>query len=75
MTRKKGSHTTQRTKRKKIATRPVVVMSIKGFHQEMIAAMTPLAHAARAQEMSAYMRGQFAYLGVPTPQRRKQRSS
>lgn len=30
----------------------------------------PAADAAKAAEMSAYMRGKFAYLGIPTPERR-----
>ena len=34
------------------------------------AALLPLADAARAASMSAYMRGQFAFLGIPTPERR-----
>lgn len=34
------------------------------------AALEPLADAARAASMSAYMRGRFAFLGIPTPERR-----
>lgn len=37
---------------------------------EVRAALEPLGDAARAQAMSAYMRGRFAFLGVPTPARR-----
>lgn len=33
--------------------------------------LTPLRDPARAQAMSAYMRDQFAFLGVPTPARRQ----
>jgi 3-methyladenine DNA glycosylase AlkD len=32
--------------------------------------LLPLADAERAAAMSAYMRGQFAFLGIPTPARR-----
>jgi 3-methyladenine DNA glycosylase AlkD len=34
------------------------------------AVLTPLADPARAPAMRAYMRDQFDYLGIPTPQRR-----
>jgi len=34
------------------------------------AALEPLADPARAEGMSAYMKGKFSYIGVPTPQRR-----
>lgn len=34
------------------------------------AALLPLADADRAAAMSAYMRGQFPFLGIPTPARR-----
>ena len=71
MTRKKSSRSAQQTERKGIAARSAAAIGVKAFHREMIAAMAPLAHAGRAQEMSAYMRGQFAYLGIATPQRRK----
>lgn len=32
--------------------------------------LSPLANPQKAGEMTAYMRGQFAFLGIPTPQRR-----
>ena len=33
--------------------------------------LTPLADPTRAAAMSAYMRGQFPFLGIPTPARRQ----
>lgn len=38
--------------------------------QDIIAALTPLADAARAPAMRAYMRDQFDFLGIATPERR-----
>lgn len=40
------------------------------FVQAVAASLAPLADPARAAGMKAYMRGQFDYLGIPTPQRR-----
>ena len=40
------------------------------FHSELENALAAVAQAARAGPMRAYMRDQFAFLGVPTPQRR-----
>ncbi|WP_395408079.1 DNA alkylation repair protein [Pseudoduganella sp. UC29_106] len=37
---------------------------------EVIAALAPHADSERAVAMRAYMRGQFDFLGIPTPQRR-----
>jgi len=45
-------------------------MSVGDFLQAVEAALTPLAHPQRAAEMKAYMRGQFEYLGIGTPDRR-----
>lgn len=39
--------------------------------QQIIAVLTPLADAARAPAMRAYMRDQFPFLGVATPERRE----
>jgi 3-methyladenine DNA glycosylase AlkD len=71
MSGKKISRTTERAGPKSGAARVVMGASATAFHREMVTLMRPLAHAERAGEMSAYMRGQFAYLGIPTPQRRK----
>jgi len=38
--------------------------------QALEAALVPLADVERAAAMSAYMRGQFPFLGIPTPARR-----
>ncbi|WP_293768397.1 DNA alkylation repair protein [uncultured Corynebacterium sp.] len=38
---------------------------------EVQAALAPLADAARAEGQSAYLRGQFPFLGVATPDRRR----
>jgi 3-methyladenine DNA glycosylase AlkD len=40
------------------------------FNQRVGEALVPLANAEKAVAMRAYMRDQFDYLGVPTPQRR-----
>jgi 3-methyladenine DNA glycosylase AlkD len=40
------------------------------FLHAVEAALLPLADARRATDMSAYMRGRFAYLGIQTPARR-----
>ncbi|MGO8758339.1 MAG: DNA alkylation repair protein [Terracidiphilus sp.] len=40
------------------------------FHRAVRAALEPLRNAKRAAEMSAYMRNQFEYIGVGTPERR-----
>jgi 3-methyladenine DNA glycosylase AlkD len=54
---------------KKSAT-PNDAMSEKDFLRAVEAALTPLANPQRAAEMKAYMRGQFDYLGIGTPERR-----
>ncbi|MDR3793764.1 MAG: DNA alkylation repair protein [Terracidiphilus sp.] len=41
-----------------------------GFVAQVKNALRPLADARRAIEMKAYMRGQFDYLGIGTPERR-----
>ena len=43
----------------------------KAFHRALVAALVPLSDKQQAQGMSAYMRDQFVYLGIPTPLRRK----
>ena len=40
------------------------------FDRSIEAVLLPLADPARAAGMRAYMRGQFEYLGIPTPARR-----
>lgn len=45
-------------------------MTAASFNQRVGAAVVPLANAEKAIAMRAYMRDQFDYLGVPTPQRR-----
>lgn len=40
------------------------------FVQAVAASLAPLADPIRAAGMKAYMRGQFDYLGIPTPMRR-----
>jgi 3-methyladenine DNA glycosylase AlkD len=40
------------------------------FHRSVEAALAPLADAARAAGMRAYMRERFEYFGIPTPERR-----
>jgi 3-methyladenine DNA glycosylase AlkD len=47
------------------------VLGGKAFHRAIVTAMKPLANAQQAQGMRAYMRDQFAYLGIPTPLRRQ----
>ena len=41
------------------------------FHLELENALAAVAQAGRAVTMRAYMRNQFDFLGVPTPQRRR----
>lgn len=48
-----------------------VATGAAGFVRAVEQALEPLADARRASEMSAYMRGQFEYLGVQTPVRRR----
>lgn len=38
--------------------------------KDLVSALAPLADAARAPAMRAYMRDQFPFLGIPTPMRR-----
>ena len=45
-------------------------VSVQEFLDAVDAALLPLADAKRAEEMKAYMRGQFDYLGIGTPDRR-----
>jgi hypothetical protein len=40
------------------------------FCLQLDAALAPLSDRSRASAMRAYMRDQFAYLGIGTPQRR-----
>ena len=40
------------------------------FHRGVRAALERLADAKRAKDMAAYMREQFDYLGIGTPERR-----
>lgn len=46
-------------------------MTPRAFAKEIKAALAPYADAQRAPAMRAYMRDQFEFLGVPTPQRRQ----
>ncbi|MFM0212564.1 DNA alkylation repair protein [Paraburkholderia sediminicola] len=46
-------------------------MTPRAFGKEIKAALAPHADAERALAMSAYMRNHFAFIGVPTPQRRQ----
>jgi 3-methyladenine DNA glycosylase AlkD len=43
---------------------------VAGFHRAVLAALRPLKNAERAAGMRAYMRDQFEYLGVSTPDHR-----
>lgn len=45
-------------------------MSVDTFPDAIAAALLPLADASRAAAMQAYMRGQFEFIGIPTPRRR-----
>lgn len=44
--------------------------SAAAFVKTVVAALRPLADAQQAAGMRAYMRNQFRYLGIPTPERR-----
>lgn len=48
----------------------VAAKKVAEFHGAVRAALEPLADARRARDMRAYMRNQFEYLGMSTPQRR-----
>jgi 3-methyladenine DNA glycosylase AlkD len=41
------------------------------FAQQVRAALAPLANPTKAAGMGAYMKDKFAFLGIPTPQRRQ----
>jgi 3-methyladenine DNA glycosylase AlkD len=49
----------------------VTERSAVNFSAQVRAALAPLANPTKAVGMRAYMKDQFAYLGVPTPERRK----
>lgn len=47
------------------------LLDVSTFHHTLVKTMKPLSNADLARGMRAYMRDQFAYLGIPTPLRRK----
>jgi 3-methyladenine DNA glycosylase AlkD len=63
--------TTSRKDHEGSTSRLVAIADWGSFHRALVAAMRPMSDPDLARGMCAYMRGQFDYLGIPTPLRRK----